>query len=148
MKKETKPKKGPPKPNKHKPHIPFERLTAMIEALESNGELDATIRAEMHDALDCLYMLQVVRMQTNTRKARSIWDFTLRIAHELVTRHGATIEAAVLAANMKVDSLNLDSVTHQYRVMKRRGSFDWQWINDERIALAASRLPKKRINGE
>lgn len=155
MKKETKPKKGPPKPNKHKPHIPFERLTAMIEALESNGELDATIRAEMHDALDCLYMLEVMRLKASSRRKKSQWEFTVRLAHELVKQHGLNVTEAVLTANPKLQKASdIEAATHQYHAMKRRGSLDYQWINDERVALAAGRvtsikgMPNRNPEGE
>ena len=70
------------KPNKYEPHISFERLTAMMAALESNGDLDATMRAEVGDALDCLFMLEVVRLKAGTRRRKSDWELTARIAHE------------------------------------------------------------------
>lgn len=133
---------------KYDPHIPFARLQAMMSALESDGQLDASLRAEMHDALDCLYMLQVARWTASRKKRRSPFELTVRIAHEVVKLHNAFINDAILAANPAVHGGNLETVASLYRKMKKRGLFDHQWISEERVEIAAMRLHKTKKTGE
>lgn len=145
---------------------PADRLRAMITALASGAEIDASLRAELIDALK----RHVVRRRNDKLRARgrrigfSTW-LAARIAKELIDRRGAkTVKAAATAAAESVKwGSGLDpksvtpeevaNVTRKYEKLNesvdgfikvKNGKFGMALISPAWIDDAAARLSKGR----
>jgi hypothetical protein len=104
---------------KYVPPIAFERLDAMIEALQT-GELDEAMRKEIIDALDCFFVTLII--ERGSRPGRRIAHRTWLIADVvkcLREEHGpVTLKAAIIAALPHGNDRLKNAVARAYQKIK------------------------------
>lgn len=132
----------------HEPPIAWDRLNELIEALQSGAELTREMRAEIAEALRCLYVTFMLEHGTPGRRRRILLDLAAHIMHLLVEDHSASVKAAAYAVMPLGDKKKVEALQRRYRKMERS---EWElavWQIDpdllDLVARAAARLPKIR----
>lgn len=136
----------------NEPPIPLDRLQVMIGALAGTEPLPPGMRAEIADALDCLFVTL-----TNERRASSrgrqespmTWSDALFVL-ELVRRYNVKPREACRAVVPAANPQSIARLERAYRKLKAgSGPFDADTsaVNEDAISGFAARLPRGARRG-
>jgi hypothetical protein len=126
------------------PPIPFARINALIETLQSNAPLSDAERAEIADALDCLYItLLIERDQRTLGRRTNPHGLAVAVMHGLIVKYGAQQKAAAGAVARPGNAKAIETLCRAYRTARARGYFRPPFsVADDVVARAAKHLPK------
>ena len=133
----------------YQPAIAFERLNEMLNDLLNIEEpLDADIRREISDALDCLYV-KLILERNSSKSGRPIAGSTRLAAfkvNDLVER-GLTPKAAACQVLRGGDITAVETLLRCYRKMKRAGTLQLYRTPDPHLARALSDVAIAALRG-
>ena len=120
----------------------------MIATLESGDKLTREIRSEIADALDCLFVTQIIeeRLATPGQPPSSLLLVAGYMVHELVEKHGALVKTAAAAVLPGANQRAVNALKRQYSKQKRGPGFKGISVREDLMARAVAWLgarPKK-----
>ena len=124
--------------------VPYERLEAMILALDGDGPIEPALRQEIRDALEHLHNLQLPRKperKVSDKARRTVWDASLAL--ELLERHAiGNGEAITAVIGKKASTQEFDRVEKQMELMRTSQGHKRVWWIKANLDFLVGRVEK------